>query len=110
MSDRHDSAHEVEIAKAEEEAAARLADSLRDRQRALRAADATSPYAIRLGASNAPVDCAIFSSDYRLRLPEGDPVREIGGGVSQEGPEADLRAMQAAHRAGLMAARMPLRG
>ncbi len=104
MSSHHDRTRDPE----EVTAAERLADTLRVRGRAVRAADATSPYAIRLGASNAPVDCTIFSSDYRLRLPADDPVRQIGGGVDREEPEADLQAMRAAHRAGLMAAREPL--
>jgi hypothetical protein len=91
----------------EEKAAEELAKTLEVRGRTVRAADAVSPYAIRLGASNAPADCAIFSNDYRDRLPKGDPVRSLGGSPSRD-QSSDLRAMRAAHRVGLMAARTPL--
>ena len=66
-------------------AAAELSSSLESRRKAVRDADMTSAYAIRLGASNPPFDCEIFSPDYRGRLPEEDPVRAQGGKLREYG-------------------------
>lgn len=68
------------------------------RLRAIEEADRPSGYAIRIGASNPPFDCEIFSPDYRSKLPEDDPARKRGP-LREYGTEASLRTMEAAHRA-----------
>jgi hypothetical protein len=81
--------------------------SLESRRQTVREADTTSAYAIRLGASNPPFDCEIFSPDYRGRLPEGDPVRERAGALREFGTRESLRTMEAAHHACLVALGVP---
>lgn len=68
------------------------------RLRAIDEADRPGEYAIRLGASNPPFDCEIFSPDYRSRLPEDDPARQSHE-LREYGTEASLRTMEAAHAA-----------
>lgn len=85
-----------------DEAATELSSKLESRNRAVREADATSAYAIRLGASNPPFDCDIFSPDYRYRLPESDPVRiraEQAEELREYGSPASSGSMRAAHEA-----------
>lgn len=61
-------------------------------------ADQSGGYAIRLGASNPPFDCEIFSPDYRSRLPKSDPARQASE-LREYGSEASLKTMAAAHTA-----------
>lgn len=76
--------------------------SVESRLKAIQEADRTGGYAIRLGASNPPFDCEIFSPDYRSRLPKGDPARETN--LPREyGSTASLETMEAAHTACLKA-------
>lgn len=69
------------------------------RLEAIQEADKPRGYAIRIGASNPPFDCEIFSPDYRSRLPDDDPARELGSPLREYGTEASLKTMEAAHRA-----------
>lgn len=68
------------------------------RLKAIEEADRTGFYATRLGASNPPFDCEIFSPDYRARLPKNDPALK-GLSVREYGTEASLKTMEAAHEA-----------
>jgi hypothetical protein len=68
------------------------------RLKAIEEADRPGEYAIRLGASNPPFDCEIFSADYRSRLPNGDPAREASE-LREYGTEASLKTMAAANMA-----------
>jgi hypothetical protein len=68
------------------------------RLKAIQEADKPRGYAIRIGASNPPFDCKIFSPDYRSELPEDDPARQRGP-LREYGTEASLRTMEAAHNA-----------
>jgi len=80
-------------------------DSERDaelRLRAIEEADRPNELAIRLGASNPPFDCEIFSPDYRSELPKDDPARQSSE-LREYGSKASLATMAAAHRACLKA-------
>jgi hypothetical protein len=68
------------------------------RLKAIQEADKPQGYAIRIGASNPPFDCEIFSPDYRSKLPKDDPARKRGP-LREYGTEASLRTMDAAHKA-----------
>lgn len=68
------------------------------RLKAIQEADKPHGYAIRIGASNPPFDCEIFSPDYRSKLPKNDPARKRGP-LREYGTEASLKTMEAAHRA-----------
>jgi hypothetical protein len=68
------------------------------RLKAIDEADRPGEYAIRLGASNPPFDCEIFSPDYRSRLPVDDPARKVSQ-LREYGTEASLKTMKAANKA-----------
>jgi hypothetical protein len=68
------------------------------RLKAIEEADRPGGYAIRLGASNPPFDCEIFSPDYRSRLPKNDPARKRSP-LREYGTQASLDTMKAAHNA-----------
>lgn len=68
------------------------------RLNAIREADKPRGYAIRIGASNPPFDCKIFSPDYRSELPANDPARQREP-LREYGTEASLKTMEAAHKA-----------
>jgi hypothetical protein len=68
------------------------------RLKAIEKADRPGTFAIRLGASNPPFDCEIFSPDYRSRLPKTDPARK-GKVLREYGTEDSLKTMQAANEA-----------
>lgn len=76
------------------------------RLRAIDEADRPGDYAIRLGASNPPFDCEIFSPDYRSRLPKDDPARKASE-LREYGTEASLKTMAAAHMACLAVLGIP---
>gem|GEM_PF-5524110 len=76
------------------------------RLKAIEEADRTGSYAIRLGASNPPFDCEIFSPDYRSRLPKADLDRESKP-LREYGTKASLKTMEAAHAACLKVLGIP---
>ena len=76
------------------------------RLKAIDEADRLNEYAIRLGASNPPFDCEIFSADYRSRLPKNDPTRQASE-LREYGSEVSLRTMTAANTACLAVLGIP---
>jgi hypothetical protein len=66
------------------------------RLKAIEEADRPGTFAIRLGASNPPFDCEIFSPDYRARLPKPP---QADASPREYGTKISLKTMEAAHAA-----------